>query len=409
MGFRTDLTYRPPEMLLTVDFSAINQRAPASLVLAATAPAPKRVMTLHLLHVLPDFGIGGVALRTVRIMNHLGPKCRHTVISLDGRTEAAERINDGIALELRAVQVDKRRVIGNLLAFRRCLVDLAPDVIATYNWGAIEWAMVNRTWGARRHIHVESGFGLDEAAGQLWRRVIARRFALATAHSVIVPSQMLERIAMDVWRLPRHQVRYIPDGIDVERFALKRYAPPEAERAPQTIMIGTVAPLRPEKNIGRLIEAFSRIADDPRFQLIIAGDGAERSRLETLAANRGLGQRIKFLGHVSRPEELLPSFDIFALSSDTEQIPNSVLEAMAVGLPIAAVDVGDVAMMVAPQNRPYIVPRAPLEALTEALRCLAADASLRQQVGAENREKVAREFAQERMFRAYEELLLNDL
>jgi L-malate glycosyltransferase len=217
-------------------------------------------MTLHFLHVLPDFGVGGVALRTVRIMNHLGPRCRHTVISLDGRTAAAERISEGITIELRAVQVDKRRRIGNLLVFRRCLADLAPDVMATYNWGAIEWAMVNRMWPVCRHIHLEAGFGLDEATRQFRRRVIARRFALAKAHSVVVPSRTLERIALDIWRLPRDHVRYIPDGIDVHRFSVKRYASLQAERPGQAIIIGTVAPLRPEKNIARLIEIFSRIA-----------------------------------------------------------------------------------------------------------------------------------------------------
>jgi L-malate glycosyltransferase len=140
-------------------------------------------------------------------------------------------------------------------------------------------------------------------------------------------------------------------------------------------------------------------ADDPRFELVIAGDGPERSRIGQLAATRELSHRITFLGHVSRPEQLLPTFDIFAPSSDTEQIPNAVLEAMAAGLPAAALDVGDVAMMVAPQDRPYIVARDLPDALTEALRQLAADPALRHRVGAENREKVAREFAQERMFR----------
>jgi glycosyltransferase involved in cell wall biosynthesis len=172
------------------------------------------------------------------------------------------------------------------------------------------------------------------------------------------------------------------------------------------IVVGTVAPLRPEKNIGRLIEAFSRVVDDPRLRLVIAGDGPERPRLEQITAERGLAHRVKFLGHTSRPEEVLTEFDIFALSSDTEQIPNTVLEAMATGLPIAAVDVGDVRIMVAPENRPYIVPRDDAAGLSRSLSQLAAAPLVRLNLGVANRQQVEKYFRQEMMFQHYERLLL---
>jgi len=140
------------------------------------------------------------------------------------------------------------------------------------------------------------------------------------------------------------------------------------------------------------------------MELAAAGILTPPGGLTSTASNYPCG-----LHRMLSPEQLLPTFDIFALSSDTEQIPNAVLEAMAAGLPIAAFDVGDVAMMVAPQNRPYVVQRDLPHALAEALRRLADDAALRARVGAENREKVAREFAQERMFREYEEILLSGL
>jgi glycosyltransferase involved in cell wall biosynthesis len=359
-------------------------------------------MTPHLLHVFPSFGIGGMPLRTVRVMTHLAARCRHTVISLDGVTTAADQIPAGTAVETLAMVVDKRRPLANLLGFRRFLASTKPDLLATYNWGAIEWAVANRFRPLCRHIHFEAGFGREEAARQFRRRVIARRFALAKAAAVVVPSRALERIALEVWRLSRERVRYIPDGIDLTRFiAGKHPAAPQHD-----IVIGTVAPLRPEKNIARLIEAFSLVADDPRFQLIIAGDGPERRGLEQLAGARQLNHRITFLGHVSRPEEVLPGFDIFALSSDTEQIPNAMLEAMAAGLPIASVDVGDVGRMVAASNRPYIVPRDRPDALALAFRQLAADPALRQGLGAENRDRAEQHFGQDRMFQQYEELLL---
>lgn len=363
-------------------------------------------MPPHLLHVFPSFGVGGMPLRTVRVINYLGGRCRHTIVALDGVTAAAESLSADVAVEIVPMPVDKRRPIANLFAFRRFIAGAKPNLLATYNWGAIEWAAVNRLWPLCRHVHFEAGFGREEAARQLWRRIVGRRLALAGSAAVVVPSRTLERIALEIWRLPRDRVRYIPDGIDIARFAGTAPAGERSVGPAGQITIGTVAPLRPEKNIGRLIDAFCQIADDPRLRLTIAGDGSERPALEKRAAERRLQARIEFLGHVARPELVLPRFDVFALSSDTEQIPNAVLEAMAAGLPIASVDVGDVAAMVAPANRPYVVAGADCQPLAVALRQLAADGALRRRLGAENRIRAERDFAQDRMFRQYDELLL---
>jgi len=364
----------------------------------------------HLLHVFPSFEIGGVQLRAVRIMNHLGRRYRNTVISLDGVTAAAEQIAVSTPAEVRAVAVDKRRPFKSFLDFRRVLADLRPDLLGTYNWGAIEWAAANRLWPICPHIHFESGFGRDEARRQYRRRVIARRLLLSNAQAVVVPSRTLEHIALNVWRLAPQQLRYIPDGIHAARFyRSERLRSASEPRRKDIITIGTVAALRAEKNVGRLIEVFAQIADDRRLRLVIVGDGPERMRLENLAAARRLDDRITFLGHLPRPEEILPSFDIFGLSSDTEQIPNAVLEAMAAELPIAAVDVGDIRAMVAPSNLPYIVPAGRFDFFALALRQLAEDAALRDSIGAENRDRVQRHFDQERMFRDYDALLLEVL
>jgi glycosyltransferase involved in cell wall biosynthesis len=229
--------------------------------------------------------------------------------------------------------------------------------------------------------------------------------ALANSDFVVVPSLTLERIALETWRFPAHRVRYIPDGIDVERFARKRPLTPDPENR-ERVVLGTVAPLRSEKNIGRLIEAFSLLASDPRFELIIVGDGPERMHLECATALRGLSGRVRFLGHHPRPEEALTSFDIFCLTSDTEQIPNAVLEAMAVALPVVSVDVGDITAMIAVSNLPYVIDPERIEAFASAVRELADNTPLRRRIGADNRMKIETHFGQERMFRKYEALLL---
>ncbi len=165
-------------------------------------------------------------------------------------------------------------------------------------------------------------------------------------------------------------------------------------------MIATVAALRAEKNLGRLLRAFAAAARTRPARLVIVGDGAERAGLQALAASLGVAPRVSFLGHVAEPAPLYAGFDLFALSSDTEQMPIAVIEAMAAGLPVAATDVGDVRAMLSEANAPWIGPRDDA-ALAGSLAALLDDATLRARVGAANRARALAAFDQERMFAAY--------
>ena len=109
---------------------------------------------------------------------------------------------------------------------------------------------------------------------------------------------------------------------------------------------------------------------------------------------------MRFTGHLAAPQEVLRDFDLFALSSDTEQMPLSVLEAMASGLAVVATDVGDVAAMLAGENRPFVVARD-AAALAGAMETLLADPARRCAIGAANRARAERDYDQETMFQAY--------
>ncbi|MGH6975916.1 MAG: glycosyltransferase, partial [Stellaceae bacterium] len=292
------------------------------------------------MHVLPGFGVGGIQVRLAHIINALGPRFRHTILSLNGDVSCRERIDPAAA-----VTVEQGMPHGNLLARlktnARRIRATAPDLLATYNWGAIEWAMANRMRAGVRHCHFEDGFGPNEAERPLWRRGVLRRVALARTEAVIVPSRSLETIALRRWRLPESRVIYLPNGIEVGSFRQPVVGAPPFPRGDNEIVIGTVAPLRPEKNLGRLLNAFARL-ENRATRLVIAGDGSERPTLEAMAQHLGIADRVCFLGTVREPQRVLAFFDVFALSSDTEQMPITVLEAMAASLPIAAVEVGDV-------------------------------------------------------------------
>jgi glycosyltransferase involved in cell wall biosynthesis len=358
----------------------------------------------HVLHVFPSFGIGGVPLRMVRVINHFGKRFRHTVIALDDDFAAADGFAGEIDVMLSSTRQQKtgtlHTVLGGALTLRR----LRPDLLITYNWGAIEWAMANRLVSVSRHIHIEAGFSQREADSQIFRRVLFRRWALARCALIVVPSRLLEDLARGVWRLPADRVTYVPNGVDLARFSSPaRDIAPGFTRRPGELVIGTVAPLRPEKNVGRLLRIFAALNSSPPARLLVAGDGIERRVLEQLAGELGIADRVIFTGQVA-PESVLGTFDIFALSSDTEQMPNALLEAMAASRAVAAVDVGDVRSIVCEENRDFIVGRDDGAAFAGAITKLLHDPDKRRTLGIKNHERVVNAFSQERMFAAYSEI-----
>lgn len=349
-----------------------------------------------LLHVFASFGTGGPQVRFATLANRFGERFSHAVLAMDGCLEARELLDPALDIRFPQVGVIKGDPGGNMRRFRTALRDIDPDLLVTSNWGSIEWALARIGTGVP-HLHLEDGFGPEERARQLPRRVLARRLLLRRA-TVVVPSRQLWRVANETWRLPRSNIRLLSNGIDVDRFAAAR-----PRESAEPVVIGTVAALRPEKNIARLIRAMALMQAAVPVKLVIVGDGPERSALEALTKEAGVERKVEFVGHRTDPAPLYAGFDIFALSSDTEQMPLSVLEAMASGLPVVATDVGDVATMVDVANRPYVVPRED-GALADALRSLATKPDLRASLGSANQARVKAEFAEGDMVAAWGDL-----
>ena len=346
----------------------------------------------HLLHIFPSFAIGGSQSRFRQLAIIHGDRYRHTVVALDGVFDMAKSIPAALGVEYSTPSFDKRAGLRNLPLFRSILKRQKPDVLVTYNWGAIEWCLANRWFPLAPHIHIEDGFGPEEAHQQFTRRVWLRRIALSGRHTrIVLPSRRLENIARNVWRLSERRVVYLPNGVDCTRFNMPVDRPTQGG----ALVIGTVATLRPEKNLTRLIRAFAAIAQEPsspEVMLVIAGDGPERSALERTAHATGRSTQIIFKGATPVPEQVLAEMDIFALSSDTEQMPLGVLEAMASGLPICSVAVGDVAEMVADENHPYIARLDDEEGFRDSFRALIGDPNVRATIGRANRAAALQRF-----------------
>ena len=350
--------------------------------------------------------MGGAQIRFARLGNALAESLEHVVISMDGTRGSERLLNANVRLRLQPVVARKGRSLSlaNLRAFRQVLREERADLLVTYNWGAIEWALADRFRPICPHLHVVDGFGPEEAIKQLPRRVWLRRLALSGPTTVVVPSHALHRLVIENWKLDPAKVRHIPNGVDAAALAREAREPWGLRRGSDELLFGTLGGLRPEKNLGRLLRVAAPLPKDLRWRVVIAGAGGQRADLEAEAQAAGLTERVTFTGFVDRPGALLGELDLYVLTSDTEQMPISVLEAMAVGLPVLATDVGDLRVMLPAGSRSTCVfAREEEKAFADRLAALLAAPDERRRLGDLNRAKAA-EFSLEAMVASYERL-----
>lgn len=357
-------------------------------------------MSAHVLHVFSTFAPGGPQVRTARLLSELDRSWRHSIVALDGCTDARVLLDPATKAEV-VPAPPRAGTPRTALALMRLFRRLRPDLLLTYNFGALDALVASRIAGPRAVVHHEDGFRPDEVEGFKRRREWARRALLPGTKAVIVPSFTLEAIARERWHLREGHVRRIANGIRLAGFPARDGNP--ARRAElgipeDAVVVGYVGHLRGEKNPVRLVQA---MADVPA-QLLMLGDGPERARVEDAVRELGLAGRVHLVGHRQDPGPDYRVMDVFAISSDTEQMPVALLEAMASALPVASTDVGDVRRILPEEGARFVVPAGDEPgALARALSALAVDVELQRRLGRANRARVEREYSFERMVAAF--------
>jgi len=361
---------------------------------------------LRILHLHSSFAAGGKELRAARLMNAFGRGIAHVVVSAQPGAHGAAAVLDkklDVTFPDDFPSLQGKPLPGRLQRIARAMQGF--DLVLTYNWGAMDAVMAHTLFqGIHRLpplVHHEDGFNEDEANGLKASRNWFRRIALGRTSALVVPSRRLESIALDTWQQPRGRVQYIPTGIDLAAYAKKPRADalPRVVKRPGERWLGTLAGLRPVKNLPRLVRAFAPLPEE--WQLVILGEGPEREAIRNEAMACGVAHRVHLPGFVADPSQAVGLFDLFALSSDSEQFPISVVEAMASGLAVASPAVGDVAQMVSGENRPFITPAGDEAAFARTLEKLATGEVLRTQIGAANRVHARAHYDAKSMITAY--------
>lgn len=208
---------------------------------------------------------------------------------------------------------------------------------------------------------------------------------------------------------PAARVRVIPNGVDTERFR-PREPDPSLRAAlalePIAPVAGIIAALRPEKNH----EMFLRVASLvhrrlPAARFLVVGDGPQRARLESLAAELDIAEAVRFLGTRSDVPELLSLIDVLLLTSHSEANPACLLEAMASGKPVVATRVGSVAETVVSGENGYLVERDDAAGMADRVVELFGNRRLSAEMGLRGRQRVRDHWAVDRMVHGYEEMI----
>lgn len=251
-----------------------------------------------------------------------------------------------------------------------------------------------------RVVHTKHGRNQPD----LPRHVLVNRLASALSDRIVAVSNDAATVALEIERVRRDKVVTIGNGVDTQEYR------PAADAASARAALGTpaggfhvgcVARLAAIKDHRTLLEAFARLRSArPDAHLTLVGDGPERAALEERAARLGVGGAVTFAGVQANVAPLLAAFDVFALSSLSEGISLTLLEAASAGLAVVATRVGGNGEVVVDGETGLLVPPADPAALAEALAAIAARPD-RAAMGRAGRTLVERQFSVERMARAY--------
>jgi glycosyltransferase involved in cell wall biosynthesis len=362
---------------------------------------------VNILHLHSSFNLGGKEARAVRLMNAFGDRARHTIVSgVPDALGARDAIAKGIRYEIaqNPPPLTGTPSVARYEAIARYMARF--DLVLTYNWGAIDGVMARRVFakGAPPLVHHEDGFNADEAVRLNRMRNLYRRFALPAAHALAVPSHVLHDIALKVWKQPTERVHRISNGIPTMRYAAKPdpRAIPGFVRQKGELVVGTVAGLREVKDLPLLVRAVGGLPG--RVKLVIVGEGPEAQTIRAAAEAMFMGDQLVMPGFLPDPARFLGLFDVFALSSRSEQQPIVVMEAMAAGLPIVSPPVGDVPVMVSEENRPYLTQDRYEVTLRDRMKWLADSPEAARAVGLANQRVARAAFDESGMIAAYARL-----
>jgi sugar transferase (PEP-CTERM/EpsH1 system associated) len=373
-----------------------------------TAGAAARDARPLVLHVVYRFDVGGLENGVVNLIDRM-PGWRHAVLALTEVTRFAERVqrND---VEFIALGKTPGHAVGLYPAIWRVMRRLRPAVVHSRNLAALEAQLP--AWAARvpLRVHGEHGRDVDDLDGLSPRHRWLRRLYRPFVHRYVALSRDLSHYLVAGVGIAADRVVQIVNGVDSERFRPAFGGRQPIEGCPfvgDEWLVGSVGRMASVKNQTQLTRAFVRLLQlDParrtRARLVLVGDGPLRAECLALLRAADADHLGWVPGARNDVAEVMRGLDCFVLPSLAEGVSNTILEAMATGLPVVATAVGGNPELVEAGRTGELVPAGDVDAMAQAMLKLARDPATAARYGRAARAEVERRFSLQAMVAAYQ-------
>lgn len=367
----------------------------------------RRLVIAHVIHRLQ---VGGLENGLVNLINRLPhDQFKHIIVCLTDYTDFRERV--AVDHEIYALHKRPGQDLGMYRRLWKLFRNLRPDIVHTRNLATLEAQAPALLAGVPVRIHGEHGrdvHDLDNTSRKY--RWLRKAFRPVVQQYIALSRELEQYLATDIG-VPARKLTVICNGVDVARFhpADHRAQPEELLPGPlrkERIIIGTVGRMEPVKdplNLARAIVVLLRDRPDlrNRIGLMMIGDGSLRPKVQDLLDEAGLSELSWLPGAREDVPDLMQRMDLFVLPSLAEGISNTLLEAMASGLPVVATDVGGNGELVISGETGTLVERASDLALARAIEHYVTDEPMREKHGARARERAVQEFSIDAMVDRY--------
>jgi sugar transferase (PEP-CTERM/EpsH1 system associated) len=363
-------------------------------------------------HIVVRFDYGGLENGVVNVVNGLsGGEFRHAVIALTESTDFSSRLRDGVPVYALGKRGGKDP--GAYLRLFRLLRKLRPTVVHTRNVGTLDCAFIAWLAGVPIRIHGEHGWDVFDPDGATRKyRFLRRAMSPFVASFVAVSRELRDWLVASV-RVPGTKVARICNGVDTDRFRPRETDEPSPLPTEifggEHVVVGSVTRFTRIKDPLNLIDAFLRLRRDPALtgrslRLVMIGDGELRAEAVARLEQAGALSEAWLPGSRDDVAALLRAMDIFVLGSKREGISNTVLEAMASGLPVIATATGGNDELILAGETGQLVPAENSVALAEAIAKYVSDADLRRNHGRHARGRALSDFSLSVMIGNYRRL-----
>jgi sugar transferase (PEP-CTERM/EpsH1 system associated) len=363
-----------------------------------------------IVHIVHRLGVGGLENGLVNLINHLpAARYRHAIVCLTEATDFGRRIRRA-DVKIHALGKRPGKDLAMYWRLWKLLRELRPDVVHTRNLATVDCQFVAALAGVRGRVHGEHGWDVYDLHGTNTRYRRLRRAAARIVDRFVTMSRDLERWLVEDIGVPRERVTQIYSGVDAARFhprhGLRGAFGPAGFSDEQSFIIGTAGRLEAVKDPLTLLRAFIELLERrpslrARLRLVFIGDGALRGEIEREISVAGIAPLCWLTGSSDEVPAMLRGLDLFALPSLNEGISNTILEAMATGLPVVATRVGGNTELVTEGRTGVLCAARDPQSMAAALLAYATEPARARQHGAEARKTVERDFALARMVQDY--------